>query len=214
MINRLSLQATGKILLSLLAASALVTAGCSSDTQSGGTGTGGSSQTTSSQSSSGAGGSSATSTGSAGTGGGQASSSVALLNSKITKVTDADKNLWLDAGEKLDPTTLIVVVSTEAESCAAPVFDFGTTSHHLVLVGLPQAMQKVGTYDLATTEVIAYGTTWLGDGMGSGGGGKMVLNKGTVEVVSLDATTITVRLAGLTGEFLPQNGDHAATRCP
>jgi hypothetical protein len=180
MINRLSLQAAGKILFATLAASALVAAGCSSDTQSGGTGTGGggSSQTTTSQTSSGTGGggSSTTSTGSTGAGGGQAGSSIALLNSKITKVTDADKSLWLDAGEKLDPTTLIVVVSSEAESCAAPVFDFGTVSHRLVLIGLPQAMQKVGTYDLATTDVIAYGTSWLGDGMGSGGGGKTVLN--------------------------------------
>jgi hypothetical protein len=50
--------------------------------------------------------------------------------------------------------------------------------------------------------------------MGNGGGGKMVLDKGTVEIVNLDATTITVRLAGLSGDFVLANGDHPATRCP
>lgn len=216
MIHRLSFQATGMV---LLAASALVTAGCSSDTQSGGTGSGGGSSQTTSQTSSGTGGSSATSSGSTssggtGTGGGPTGSSLALLQSELAKLPGVDQSAWLAAGEKLDPTTLFVILSSEANSCAAPKLDLGTASHRLVFVGLPQAMQKVGTYDLASTDVIAFGDFWLSDGMGSGGGGKTVLDKGTVEVVSLDATTITVRLAGLSGDFVLANGDHPATRCP
>lgn len=220
MIDRLSLQATGTILLAALGASALVTAGCSSDTQSGGTGSGGGS----SQTSSGTDGSSATSSGStssgsassgsAGTGGGPTGSSIALLQSQLMKVVGVDQSGWLAAGEKLAPTTLFVILSSEANTCAAPKLDLGTATHRLVFLGLPEAMQKVGTYDLASTDVIAFGDFWLSDGMGNGGGGKKILAEGTVEVVSLDAATITVRLAGLSGDFDLANGDHPATRCP
>jgi hypothetical protein len=220
MTNRLSLQTTGLVLLATLAASALVTAGCSSDTQSGGTtgtgGAGGSAPTTTSATSSdSSSGTTSTSSTSTGTGGGQAGSNIALLQSELTMLTDADQSAWLDTGEKLDPTTLFVILSSEAKlSCAAPKYDFGTVSHTVVIVGLTQAMQKVGTYDLASSDVIGYGDFWLGDGMGNGGGGKMILNKGTVEIVSLDAATITVRFAGLSGSFTLENGDHAVVRCP
>jgi hypothetical protein len=222
MMNRLSLQGAGTVVLATLAASALALGGCTTDRQIGGNGGSGGSSTQTSTSTGGTttgttgggGGDGGGTTGGGGAGGGQAGSSIALLNSQITQVSTTDKNGWLDAGETLDPTTLIVVVSSEPQSCSAPVFDFTSLPHQLVLIGLPQAMQKVGKYDLSTTDVIAYGSFWVGDGMGNGGGVNAVLNQGTVEVLSIDSTTINVRLEGLSKDFPDANGDHLAARCP
>jgi len=216
MINHFSslpLRGVGLGVSALLAATSLVLGGCSDDQTGSGGGSGGG---TSATSTSGGTTSTGATTGgtTTGTGGGQAEPGIAVLNSKITQVSATDKMKWLATGEALDPTTLIVVVSTEQQSCNAPVFDLGTKNHHQILIGLPQAMQKVGKYDISSTDVIAYGTTWLSDGMGSGGGGMATLGAGTVEVLSIDATTINVRLAGLINDFVSENGDYLVTRCP
>jgi hypothetical protein len=217
MLNRLSLQDAGKLLLATLAATTLALGGCTTSQPTGGsggsaptttTGAGGDSQGTTT----GGGGSSPTTT-TTGTGGGQPGTSVALLDAQISQTED--QSMWLNAGEKLSPSTLIVIVSSEAQSCSAPVFNFGTKNHRQVLIGLPQALQAVGKYDISSTEVIAFGDFWLGDGMGNGGGGKTPLNQGTVEVVSIDAASIKVRLAGLANDFTSLEGaDYLAARCP
>ncbi len=107
-----------------------------------------------------------------------------------------------------------MIVSSEPQSCADPVFNHGTKNHRQVLIGLPQALQAVGKYDISSTDVIAFGDFWLGDGMGNGVE-EDALNQGTVEVLSLDAKTITVRLAELANDYSGFEGtDHEAARCP
>ena len=113
----------------------------------------------------------------------------------------------------LDPTSLVVAVSSTPLTCDKPDFQIGSVTHTLVLVGLPEAMQKVGTYDLASTDVVAWGSSWLSDGMGNGGGADKTLTTGSVEIVSLDATAVHLELAGLSGDFQAANGPHVAVRC-
>lgn len=224
MSNRLSLQVTGKLFLATLAATTLVLGGCITGRQigdSGGgseptttSGSGGQIPTSSTSTESGSGGQIPTSgTGSGGAGGAQADNSIALFDSQISKIED--HTMWLNPGEMLSPDTLIVIVSSEAQSCGGPVFNYGTKNHRQVLVGLPPELQVVGKYDISSTDVIAFGDFWLGDGMGNGGGGRMPLNQGTVEVSSIDAKTITVRLAGLASDYSSlESTDHEAARCP
>ena len=149
-----------------------------------------------------------------GSGGGTADGAIAIYNAQITQIPAVQKAQWLDTGESLDPTTLIVMFGDHAESCGAPVFDYGTQNHQFVLIGLPQAMQLVGKYDLASTAIIAVGNSWLTDGMGNGGGGGGPITTGTVEVLSIDSSSITVRIQGLVFDLGGQNGDHVATICP
>ena len=225
MTNRLSSKYTGKLTLAALAATTLALGGCITSRQIGDSGGGSEQGTTSGGGSeqgttSGGGGQSTTSdggqsttSGSGGAGGAQADNSIALLDSQISQ--NENQIMWLNPGEALSPTTLIVIVSSEPQSCADPVFNYGTKNHRQVLIGLPQALQAVGKYDISSTDVIAFGDFWLGDGMGNGGGGRMPLNQGTVEVLSTDAKTITVRLAGLANDYSGFEGtDHEAARCP
>ena len=223
--NRLTLCCAGSIALAALAAMSLGAGGCSTDLiidGSGGTGgqaatstavttTGG---TTTGEMSTGGVTTGGMTTGGGGSGGGPAATSIALLDGQITQVSTEQQKQWLTVGETLDATTLIVLIGDQPESCGAPVFDFGTVNHHLALIGLPQALQKVGKYDIATTDVIAFGSSWLSDGMGNGGGGQFTLQSGTVEVLSIDASSIEVRLEGLTSDFTGLNGDHLVMICP
>ena len=221
--NRLSFRALGSLSLLALAALSLAAAACTTDLPIDGSGGGASTSTaTSTGETTTAGtttggmstGGTTTTGGGGGSGGGQPFETIALLDMVIPQVPDSTKNMWLAPGEKLDPTTLLVIVSTESQACNAPDFDLGTKNHHQVLIGLPQSLQKVGKYDLSSTDVIAYGTSWLGDGMGNGGGVKAPLTTGTVEVLSIDTGSIKVRLEGLDVEFVAQQGDHLATICP
>lgn len=229
MMNRLSLQGTDKVVFAALAACALVMGACTTDKQIGGEGgSGGESAGTQGTTTGGntttgentATGGNITTGGNGGAGGGSDLDliNVALLNSEITQVTDADKSKWLDAGEMLDPTTLIVVVSDQLQSCNNPVVFPGqgpqSTTHHEVLVGLPQSMQKVGKYDLSSTDVIAFGSSWLSDGMGNGGGVDTVLTTGTVEILDFSADAIQIRIEGLSGDFVLQNGERWVVHCP
>lgn len=136
---------------------------------------------------------------------------IALFDSNVPP--DQDQSAWLEPGEMLDPTSLVVAVSSTPLTCDKPDFQIGSVTHTLVLVGLPEAMQKVGTYDLASTDVVAWGSSWLSDGMGNGGGADKTLTTGSVEIVSLDATAVHLELAGLSGDFQAANGPHVAVRC-
>ncbi len=148
--------------------------------------------------------------GSGGSAGGGAGGSAGGGGSK-----GVDAIAWLDTGEMLQPTTLIVAINALGLSCAAPDFHVSPSQQTaLLLVGLPEAMQKPGTYPFSSTDVIAWGSFWVGDGMGNGGGGSMTLQKGTIEVVAIAADSVDVRFAGLPTYFEVYDGAHSATRCP
>ena len=199
--NSLSLRGAGSIALLTLAALSLAAGACTTNVAIDGSGGGAQTSTgtggliVDTGPSSGTGGvvenTAVTSTGSSGmttgSGGTQADGAIAIFDGQITQIPAIQKAQWLDTGESLDPTTLVVLIGDHPEICGAPVFDYGTENHQLVLIGLPLATQKVGKYSFASTDIIAFGHSWLTDGMGNGGGGGGPLTSGTVEVLSIDS---------------------------
>lgn len=149
-----------------------------------------------------------------GGGGGPAETSIAVFDKTIPQVPAATKQSWLTAGEALDPQTLLVIISSRPQACNDPDFDLGTTNYQQIMIGLPPALQAVGKYDISTTDVIGFGSSWLTDGMGNGGGGGGPLLQGTVEVLSIDAGSITVRFQGVPQDFVDQSVDHVVAICP
>ena len=147
-----------------------------------------------------------------GGGGGPKADSIAMLDSALPAGTNTSS--WAGAGETLDPTTLLVVFNTAGEACASPTFGGGTENHALLIVGLPVALQKPGSYAFSSTDVIAWGNTWLTDGMGNGGGGEFPVSMGTIDVVSIDASAVVAQLSGLQSDLSGLEGQHSAARCP
>lgn len=224
--NRFSLRAAGSIALGALAMLSIAAGGCTTNVAIDGSGGGSQTGTVT-----GTGGiiegpgpstgtgivDTATSTGASpmttGGGGGLPDGAIAMAGGYVTQMFAVQTDQWLDTGESFDPTTLVVMFGDHPESCGNPVFDYGTQNHQFVVIGLPQAMQKVGKYSLGSTDIIAFGHSWLSDGMGNGGGGGGPITGGTVEVLSIDSSSVTVRMEGLFADLAGQNGDHVATVC-
>ncbi|WP_437544226.1 hypothetical protein WME97_35235 [Sorangium sp. So ce367] len=221
------LRAANLLILASLAATSLVVGGCSTDLQIGdesgegggpdtATSTGGAPESTTSgapeSTTVGGTGGAPESTTVAGTGGAPgalAEPAFALFNEQITTLTPAQKQNWLEPGEVLEPKTLIIAVVYEGMwTCSDPVFvgGLGGPSRNQTLIGLPPSLQKVGKYDFSSTDVIAFHTEWV-DAMGNGGGRESPLTEGTIEVLSIDDTAITVRLED-------SRPDHVVPRCP
>jgi hypothetical protein len=222
--NRLSFPCSGPAALVILAALSLGAAACTTGVAiDGGGGSGGVGQTstatgattgmddtTTGNMTTG----SATTGGGGGAGGGQAETSIAVFDMTIPQVPAVTKQSWLTAGEALDPHTLLVIISSRPQACNDPDFDLGTTNYQQIMIGLPPALQAVGKYDISTTDVIGFGSSWFTDGMGNGGGGGGPLLQGTVEVLSIDAGSITVRFQGVPKDFVDQSVDHVVAICP
>jgi hypothetical protein len=129
-------------------------------------------------------------------------------------VPATDDRRWL-VEATLAPSTLIIAVDTYPLSCAAPSLSNRThPSETLVLVALPDALQKPGTYSLSSPDVYAWGRFWLGDGRSGGGltGGR--LRQGSIEIVRIETGSIDFRLAGLGTYFDAFHGAHTTLRCP
>jgi hypothetical protein len=91
----------------------------------------------------------------------------------------------------------------------------GSPNYWQLQIGLPAEDQAVGTYPLMDP-AIYYESTYqsLQPSSGSKGVGSGVpgAGRGTLEVLSIDKTQITVRLTGV-GLNVPMNGDYVAARC-
>ncbi len=122
-----------------------------------------------------------------------------------------------------DATTLHVVISTSAVTCDNP--GLGITSPETtcptgwqVFFNLPAASQAAGTYDLSGSQYGLIGDEQLGadaDGECMGGGGGGAIPGVTAEVLSIDASTIKVRLSGFADGGLPAaDGDYEVPICP
>lgn len=212
---------------SLMVASALALGACANpvslghdtggmtNTSSSG-GAGGATSTATGGSPSGTGGSVATTTTSTG-GGPGAADSIAVLASAVP--ASVNTSAWLEPEETLDASTLVIVIDSLenafVETCASPRFDEGmASSHEIIVFGLPVAMQAPGTYMFSSPEVIAWGSNWITDGMGNGGGGFSPLSGGSVEVVSIDASNVVFKFASLPAGYRVLEGEHTASRCP
>ena len=168
----------------------------------------------------GAGGAGAGMGGAAGSGdsGTAPSESIAMLVSQVPPdqiPSDRGSDSWLDMGEHLDPTTLLIAVASQGLFCAAPhlKWSLGAPSHAFILVGLPQAMQKPGTYAFSSTDIIAWGSVWIGDGAG-GGGANRALQMGSIEILDIDASSVHFSLSDLPSEFTSLKGARTTLRCP
>lgn len=150
-------------------------------------------------------------------GGSSDSNSIAIFNEQVPS---GDKPEWSTDGKTLEPKTLIISLLGRNQTCAAPKlrFTYGEGSYPTLLFGLSTSVQKVGKYDLASSDVLALYQFWSSDGMGNGGGGSVPLLKGTIEVLSIDDMAINVRI-----ELQPEghgadadglNGDYLVPRCP
>jgi hypothetical protein len=96
----------------------------------------------------------------------------------------------------VDPNALVIAWSNAPEACAAPYATPSSTD--LVWQGalvLPPEVLAVGTVDLASVGASAFTYIYFPDSAGGGGGGGGGPDaSGTLEVVSIDATSITVNL--------------------
>jgi hypothetical protein len=120
-----------------------------------------------------------------------------------------------------DPTTLHVLISTFSPKCADPNLGSGDTGGTCpvgwsVDFALPSASQVPGVYALSdpafqSMVIQELGSDGNGGCMGGGGGGF----DAKVEVVSIDATTIKVRLSGFDsdGDLPHADGDYDVQRC-
>jgi hypothetical protein len=158
--------------------------------------------------------SSSNSSGMTGTGGGAATGdSIAFFDSAY--VSSLNPSVY----GKLDPATLFLAFDTRGESCGAPFGDgfSENEAYTAVLIGLPTALQAPGTYALSSSQVLTSGSFWEGS-PGDGFGGTSVLTGGSIEVVSIDASTVQVSLSGLVasdgGPYAGFDGSHTAVRCP
>ena len=123
-----------------------------------------------------------------------------------------------------DAETLHLVITTFAVTCDNP--GLGVTSGESqactagwqVLFNLPSASQVAGTYDLSGSQygLMAFETQGAdanGECMGGGGGG--AIPGVTAEVLSIDGSTVKVRLAGFADGGLPAaDGDYEVPICP
>ncbi len=123
-----------------------------------------------------------------------------------------------------DEATLHVAISTLGLSCSN-TGGGSTTTDSTCPVGwrvdfaLPTAAQAVGVYDLTDGQfqsvgTVAAGASGGGNGCVGGGGGEIPGTK--AEVLSIDATSLKVRLSGFDADgTLPvADGDYDVSRCP
>jgi len=155
----------------------------------------------------------ASSTASTGGQGGAAVDGIALLYSQfpVDPGTGGTGNSSVATGGGPDPNTLFVLISDPGASatCADP-YSYPCDNHWQVSVGIPPAYQKVGTLQLSDPQFLSYYSISLT--CNSGGGGSF--DSGTMEILSIDATQVTVRFQNTDTFDIDANGDHVASRCP
>jgi hypothetical protein len=123
--------------------------------------------------------------------------------------------------------TLFIEIASLGNTCQAPLGPEmicgstcnapapGSPNYWQLQIGLPAQDQAVGSYPLMDP-AIYYETTYqaLQPSSGSKGVGSGVpgFGKGTLQVVSIDKTQITVRLIGVSFN-VPMDGEYVAKRC-
>jgi hypothetical protein len=120
-------------------------------------------------------------------------------------------------GSSIDPGTLYVEIGNFSQSCAdgdpAPVCAGFT--YWQVSVGIPPALQAPGVIQLSDPSLNSFFSVSGSDGDAcTGGGGSFT--QGTLEITSIDASTIVVTLSGTSavGSDFDADGDYTAPICP
>ncbi len=115
----------------------------------------------------------------------------------------------VSSGEPIDPSTLMVFLGSELQSCDSPG-NSGCAAHWEVTLHIPPAMQQPGVY--AMTGV---GSHWESEGcdLGMGGGSYW---EGTITITSVTPSTIDFTLSGTSDFFFVSgnaDGSYSAPRC-
>lgn len=110
---------------------------------------------------------------------------------------------------------LFLLFDSDGNSCQMPLGTYNaTTTNWSRILGLPVQYQAVGTYTIGDP-AIYYENAFFEHSQGSGVGqtsGGLGTGMGTVEVLSIDKTQITVRIAG-SETSLGFDGDYVVPRC-
>ncbi|WP_434042204.1 MULTISPECIES: hypothetical protein [Sorangium] len=165
----------------------------------------------------GTGGGSPVSSGPTGGGPGPATAgAIALLGSQLPGPSGSGSSSSAVGGPSPAPDELYVLIGSEAQSCTAPQTAVGCGNWRTEFI-IPPASQVPGIYPLDGRYLTSSfyqsgpergsGTCWQAGG---------TFGPGTLEIVSIDATEVVIRLSGDptgTGEF-DINGEYTAVRCP
>ncbi|WP_437314379.1 hypothetical protein [Sorangium sp. So ce385] len=158
--------------------------------------------------------------GNSGTGGGSESApagAIALLGSQLPDPPDdPGSSAATGGGSPPDPNDLLVVIGAPARSCAAPNAALECGDWRVTL-RIPPSLQVPGIIDFREDNFLGlsiygvYGPD-RGDGDCSRIGG--IFTSGTLEIVSIDAANVVVRLSGTETDRFDANGEYTAPRCP
>ncbi|KYF87547.1 hypothetical protein BE20_25710 [Sorangium cellulosum] len=154
------------------------------------------------------------------TGGGSESATagaIALLGSQLPELPD---DPWSSSatggGPSPDPDDLMVIIGAPARSCAAPnaALECGDWR---VSFRIPPTLQVPGIIDFSDENFYLLSLYHVnspdrGDGDCSRIGG--IFTSGTLEIVSIDAANVVVRLSGTETDRFDANGEYTAARCP
>ncbi|KYF63351.1 hypothetical protein BE04_07165 [Sorangium cellulosum] len=142
---------------------------------------------------------------------------IALLGSQLPELPD---DPWSSSatggGPSPDPDDLMVILGAPARSCAAPnaALECGDWR---VSFRIPPALQVPGIIDFSDENFYLLSLYHVngpdrGDGDCSRIGG--IFTSGTLEIVSIDAANVVVRLSGTEADRFDANGEYTAARCP
>ena len=122
-------------------------------------------------------------------------------------------------GDNLDPNDLFLRLSDLGATCSSPTTELSCGGHYQMTLVLPQALQKVGVYDLEDPQLVAFSSmSETGDLNSSNpedcpwGGGS--LGQGSLEIISIDANEVhfKVSMGGPIWSTDP-SGEYTAPRC-
>ncbi|WP_437721633.1 hypothetical protein [Sorangium sp. So ce861] len=188
------------------------------DAHGSGSGGAGGGVTAESGSSVGNGGNSGTGGGSDSTGSGSesaAAGAIALYRNQFHEPSDesGSSSSGGGPGPGTSPNDLFILFGAPVSTCADPSGTIGCGNWQLG-ISITPALQVPGIIDLSAPEVLfSYyvvsrpdnGYCWSGEGS---------FRSGTMEIVSIDAAEVVVRLSGTDTHEFDANGEYIAARCP
>jgi hypothetical protein len=126
----------------------------------------------------------------------------------------------------VDPDTLVLLWSNQAETCATPRIGCSDGHAWQTALMIPPDLVKVGMVDLQDPRVQQFSVEYFDTMCSGGGGGGQYAGNASLEIVSMDTSSVTVTLGGGFAGGLdvtvngteypptPLDGDHTLTRCP
>lgn len=152
-------------------------------------------------------------------------SAIAMRFAQFNPPTFDPSSLFEFGVTSSDPDALLIFFGSRGQSCADPVIQLASPgATPAVCAGqafwqaafiIPSALAQPGIVDLSSPDVSWYQATWKAACGGGSGHGPGMTGMGTLEIVSIDASTVEVKLNLLQpSSFGTQNGDYTATICP